>query len=123
MMDNEQPETKNSADKSLALWAAKKFRLFLIIEMSENSGGSTSCVIDELSPDVLRLSWLSETEVRRGELIISLKGASRTIAGMDTKPLCGSDYIDPHEPFVCITLPNNDRFWLVMMRPSEVDDA
>jgi hypothetical protein len=110
MMGKEQPDTNNSADKSLALWAAKKFRLFLIIEMSENSGGSTSCVIDEFVSDVLRLFWPSETDVRRGELIISLKGASRTIAGMDIKPLCGSDYIDPHEPFVCITLPNKDRF-------------
>jgi hypothetical protein len=113
-----------SGDKSLALWASKKFSLFLIFKLSGNSGGSTVCVIEDFSSDVLRLSWAGETELsRRGEFILSLQGASRTITDIDVPDLIsGSDLIDPNEPFVRIILPSGDRFWLVMMRPSELDD-
>ena len=83
------------------------------------------CVIENFSPDLLRLSWSGETELsRRGELIISLQGASRTISEIDVPDLAsGSDFIDSNEPFVRVTLPSGDRFWFVMMRPSELDDA
>ena len=113
-----------SGDKSLELWASKKFPLFLIFKLSGNSGGSTVCVIEDFSSDVLRLSWAGETELnRRGEFILSLQGASRTISDIDVPDLIsGSDFIDPNEPFVKIALPSGDRFWLVMMRPSELDD-
>jgi len=113
-----------SGDKSLALWASKKFSLFLIFKLSGNSGGSTVCVIEDFSSDALRLSWAGETELsRRGEFILSLQGASRTITDIDVPDLIsGSDLIDPNEPFVRILLPSGDRFWLVMMRPSELDD-
>ena len=113
-----------SGDKSLALWASKKFSLFLIFKLSGNSGGSTVCVIEDFSSDVLRLSWAGETELsRRGELTLSLQGASRTITDIDVPDLIsGSDFIDPNEPFVRIILQSGDRFWLVMMRPSELDD-
>ena len=115
---------ETSGDKSLALWASKKFSLFLIFKLVGNSGGSTKCVIEDFSADALRLSWAGETELhRRGELIISLHGASRTISEIDLPNLVsGSDFIDPNEPFVNIALPSGDRFWLVMMRPSEVDE-
>jgi hypothetical protein len=117
-------EANNRGDQSLALWAAKKFRLFLIMELSDSSGGSTSCVIDEFSSDLLRLSWPSETENHRGELVVSLRGASRTIDTIGARKLVsGSNYFDPNEPFVCVTLPNGDKLWLVMMRPSEADDV
>jgi hypothetical protein len=124
-MANDLQTLSTSGDKSLSLWAAKKFSLFLIFKLSGNSGGSTSCVIDDFSADLLRLSWPGENElVRRGELVISLQGASRIISGIDLPELVsGSDFIDPHEPFVLVTLPNNDRFWLVMSRPSALDDA
>lgn len=117
------PDT--SGDKSLALWASKKFSLFLIFKLSGNSGGSTVCVIDEFSSDVLRLSWPGETELtRRGTFIISLQGASRTISEIDaTELVSGSDFIDPNERFVRITLPSGDRFWFAMMRPNDLDDG
>jgi len=113
-----------SGDKSLALWASKKFSLFLIFKLSGNSGGSTVCVIEDFSSEVLRLSWAGETELNcRGVFILSLQGASRTISDIEVPDLIsGSDFIDPNEPFVKITLPSGDRFWLVMMRPSELDD-
>ncbi len=113
-----------SGDKTLALWASKKFSLFLIFKLSENSGGSTRCVIEDLSSDVLRLSWAGETDLsRRGEFILSLKGASLTISAIDVPDLIsGSDFINPNEPFVRIVLPSGDRFWLVMMQPSELDE-
>jgi hypothetical protein len=125
LTDHEQPTEDRSGDKSLALWASKKLSLFLIFKLSGNSGGSTVCVIEDFSFDVLRLSWPGETELgRRGEFIISLHGASRTISEIDVPGLAsGSDFIDPNEPFVQVTLPSGDRFWLVMMRPSELDDA
>jgi|SRR5882724_249124 len=113
-----------TGDKTLTLWASKRFSLFLIFKLSDNSGGSTRCVIEEFSSDVLRLSWAGETDLsRRGEFILSLRGASRTISDIDVPDLIsGSDFIDPNESFVRITLPSEDRFWLVMMRPSELDD-
>ena len=114
-----------SGDKTLAVWAAKKFSLFLIFKLSGNSGGSTRCIIENFSSDALRLSWAGETDLsRRGELILSLQGASRTISDIDVPDLVsGSDFIDPNEPFVKIVLPSGERFWLVMMRPSELDDV
>lgn len=112
-----------SSDEWLALWASKKFGLFLIFKLSGGSGGSTACVIEEFSSNVLRLSWAGETELIRGEFILALQGASRTISDIDTLDLVsGSGFIDPNEPFVRITLPTGDRFLLVMMRPSEVDE-
>lgn len=113
-----------SGDKSLTLWASKKFSLFLIFKLSGGSGGSTVCVIEEFSSDVLRLSGAGETELRRGEFILPLQGASRTISDIDVPDLLsGSDFIDPNEPFVKISLRSGDRFWLVMMRPFELDEA
>jgi len=113
-----------SGDKTLALWASKKLSLFLIFKLSENSGGSTRCVIEDFSSDVLRLSWAGETDLsRRGEFILSLQGASRTISDIDVPDLIsGSDLINPNEPFVRITLPSGGIFWLVMMCPSELDE-
>lgn len=124
-MASEVQTLNTSGDKSLSLWAANKFSLFLIFKLSGNSGGSTTCVIDELSADVLRLSWSGENElVRRGEFVISLAGGSRVISAIDAPELVsGADFIDPHEPFVLITLPSGDRYWLVMSRPSALDDA
>ena len=113
---------ETSGDKSLALWASKKFSLFLVFRLSGNSGGSTVCVIEDFSSDVLRLSWPGETELIRGELILSLKGASRTIADIDPDLISGSDFISFNEPFVKIILPSGDRFWLVTMHPSDFDD-
>ncbi len=124
-MSNDRQTLNTSGDKSLALWAEKKCSLFVIFKFPGNSGGSTSCVIDEFSPAVLRLSWTGETELhRRGELIISIQGASRIITAIDAPALVsGTDFIDPNEPFVLVTLPSGDRYWLVMSRPSELDDA
>ena len=123
--DNEQFNGKQSGDKTLALWAAKKFSLFLIFKLSDNSGGSTKCVIEDFSADVLRVSWAGETEAsRRGELILSLQGTSRTISDIDVPDLMsGTDFIDRNEPFVRIILPSGARFWFVMMRPLELDEA
>lgn len=113
-----------SGDKSLALWAAKKFSLFVIFKFSGDSGGSTRCEIDEFSKAVLRLSWPIEPEgTRRGELVISLKGASRAISATDLGEIVsGHDFIDPHEKFVLITLPSGEKYWLVMMRPLELEN-
>lgn len=124
-MTNDVPTLKASGDKSLSLWAAKKFSLFLIFKLSGNSGGSTTCVIDDLSAEVLKLSWPGENElVRRGELVISLEGSSRIISSIDVPELVsGADFIDPHEPFVLITVPSGDRYWLVMSHPSALGDA
>src|SRR6266550_329331 len=114
--------SNRSADELLALWASMRLSLFFIFEVPGKSGGSTVCVIEEFSNDRLRLSWPGETSLSRsGEFIISPKEASRTISDIDVPDLIsGSDFIDPNEPFVRITLPSGDRFWLVMMRPSEL---
>jgi hypothetical protein len=120
-LDNEKPILDISGDKSLALWASKKLSLFVIFKFSGDSGGSTPCVvIDEFSPSVLRLSWPLEPSGKvRGELIISLQSASRIISDIDVPELVsGSDFIDPNEAFVLITLPSGDRFWLAEMSRS-----
>lgn len=113
------------AAKLLALWAAKKTSLFMIFKMAKDSGGSTSCVIDTFSPDALRLSWPGENKsVRRGELVISLQGATPTVSGIDLpEVVSGADFVNPSEPFVLMTLPSGDRFWLVPSRSFELDDA
>ena len=112
-------------EKMLTWWASKKLSLFLIFKLSEGSGGSARCVIEDFSSEVLRLSWAGETDLnRRGEFILALKGASLTTSNIEVGELVsGSDFIDPNEPFVRITLPSGNTFWLVMMRPSELDEA
>jgi hypothetical protein len=98
----------NRGDKSLGLWAAKKSRLFLIMELSDSSGGSTSCIIDEFSSDLLRLSWPSETENRRGELVVSLRGASRTVEALGARKLVsGSNYFNHLFASRCQTATNS----------------
>ena len=98
--------------------------MFCISESPGKSGSSTVCVIEEFSNDTLRLSWPGETNLsRRGESIILLKEASRTISDIDDSDLIsGSDFIDRNEPFVRITLPSGETHWLVMMLGSGFDD-
>ena len=95
----------------------------MIFKFSGESGGSTPCVIDEFSPEVLRLKWsLEPSDTVRGELVISLQGASRIVSDIDVPALVsGSNLIDPNEAFVLVTLPSGDRYWLAMTRPSELD--
>jgi len=109
----------------LGLWAAEKTSLFMIFKVSKDSGGSTSCVIDTLSPDSLRLSWPGEDKyIRRGEVVISLEGASCTVSGINLPELVsGADFVNPSEPFVLITLASGDRFWLVPSRGFDLDEA
>jgi hypothetical protein len=118
-------ELDTVADKLLSSWAAEKSSLFMIFKIAKDSGGSTSCVIDKFSSHLLRLSWPGQHELlRRGEFVLSLIGASRTISGIDPPELVsGADFINPSEPFVLITLPSGDRFWLVTSRGFELDEA
>jgi hypothetical protein len=124
-MDTVKLAPDTSGDKKLALWAANKVSVFVIFKLSGESGGSTPCVIDEFSPEVLRLKWsLEPSDTVRGELVISLQGASRIVSDIDVRALVsGSNLIDPNEAFVLVTVPSGDRYWLAMMRPSELDDA
>lgn len=123
-MDNAKPALDTSGDKELALWTANRASVFVIFKLSGESGGSTPCVIDEFSPEVLRLKWsLEPSDTVKGELVISLQGASRIVSDIDVTALVsGSNLIDPNEAFVLVTLPSGDRYWLAMMRPSDLED-
>lgn len=94
--------SNRSVNELLALWAAQKLSLFLIFERTGQYHGSNVCVIEDFSDETLRLSWSGETELsRRGELIIPLTGASKTISEIGG-PLSTSvsDFINPNELFV-----------------------
>jgi len=115
--------SKRSVDELLVLWASEKLSLFLIFQRTGKYGGSNVCVIEDLSDEALRLSWSGETElVRRGELLIPLEGAAKTISDIDVSLLTVSDFINPNEPFVRIALPSGETYWLVMMLGEDFDD-
>jgi hypothetical protein len=116
--------SKRSVDELLVLWASEKLSLFLVFQRAGKYGGSNVCIIEDLSDQTLRLSWSGETELhRRGELLIPLEGAAKTISDIDVSLLASvSDFINPNEPFVRIALPSGEIYWLVMMLGLGFDD-
>jgi len=59
-MDNVKPALDTSGDEKLALWASNRVSIFVIFKLRGESGGSTPCVIDEFSQEILRLKWSLE---------------------------------------------------------------